>query len=81
MENRRLNGPQKCAMGSMHLAILETVSGDTEGAVKSCCAFDAHCFSAGRPRSGMILFGSLFFKFESSLVRDNVLSTFEFNTV
>ena len=29
----------------------------------------------------MILFGSLFFQFVSSLVRDNVLSTFEFNTV
>ena len=29
----------------------------------------------------MILFGSLFFQFVSGLVRDNVLSTFEFNAV
>ena len=29
----------------------------------------------------MILFGSLFFQIVSGLVRDNVLSTFEFNAV
>ena len=29
----------------------------------------------------MILFGSLFFQFVSGLVRENVLSTFEFNAV
>ena len=32
-------------------------------------------------RSGMILFGPLFFQFVSGLVRDNVLSTIEFNAV
>ena len=35
VSNRSLNGPKNIASANVQLVILETVSGDTEGAVKS----------------------------------------------